>query len=491
MLKVQYVSMQKFQASNIIIFGGDGDLAYRKIYPALFEIWKSGLLKDKMLIYPVVRKTAKKQFLDRLSDALQTHLKHENDQDSNNIKSFFEIVEYVKISLPNEQEYKVLKSLLDGSKGFQNIYYFSTPSKAFGEISHLLKKMNLIDSSSKVVLEKPIGNKLSSFEKINNQIASAFAENQIYRIDHYLGKETVQNLMVLRFSNHLFEKSWNRDHIENIQITVAESIGVETRGNFYNETGALLDMVQNHLLQILCLVAMDPPHALNAESVRNEKLKVLKALRKFDENTPHNQSVKGQYTRGQINNVEVGSYLEDIELYHSSIETFVALRVYIDNWRWKNVPFYLRTGKRLAKRYSEIVINFKPVCHNIFNSAQTLENNKLIIRLQPEERIELVQLTKIPGPGGYRYKPISLKLDFIDSFEKRLPNAYERLIFDIIRGNQTLFMSDKELIASWSWIDGLISHWQQSSKQNELYKSGSWGPSHKVLLQDDHWFINE
>jgi glucose-6-phosphate 1-dehydrogenase len=344
-----------------------------------------------------------------------------------------------------------------------------------------------VSETSKVVIEKPLGYSLESSIAINDEITQAFDEHQIYRIDHYLGKETVQNLMVLRFANNLFERAWNAENIDSIQITVAESLGVEKRASYYDNSGALLDMVQNHLLQLLCLVAMEPPVSLEADEVRNEKLKVLRALRPLNKKTVQTDTVKGQYTRGKINGNQVSSYLEDIEKYESKTETFVAMRAYVDNWRWKNVPFYLRTGKRMIKRYSEIVINFKEVRHNIFPSKEKLNNNKLIIRLQPEERIELIQMTKIPGPGGYRYKPIALKLDYIDSFKERFPDAYERLIIDVIRGNQTLFMRQDELQAAWTYIESITNSWKSSNMSNVLYEAGTWGPGDLILDENESW----
>jgi glucose-6-phosphate 1-dehydrogenase len=293
--------------------------------------------------------------------------------------------------------------------------------------------------------------------------------------------------MVLRFANNLFERAWNAENIESVQITVAESLGVEKRASYYDQSGALLDMIQNHLLQLLCLVAMEPPVALEADEVRNEKLKVLKALRPLTKKTIEQDTVKGQYTRGISNGVQVNSYLEDIEKYESKTETFVAIKTYVDNWRWKGVPFMLRTGKRMIKRYSEIVINFREVKHNIFPSKEKLNNNKLIIRLQPEERIELIQMTKIPGPGGYRYKPIALKLDYNDSFKERFPEAYERLIVDVIRGNQTLFMRQDELQAAWTWIESVTSSWKSSGMPNVLYEAGTWGPGDDILNENESW----
>jgi glucose-6-phosphate 1-dehydrogenase len=292
--------------------------------------------------------------------------------------------------------------------------------------------------------------------------------------------------MVLRFANHLFEKAWNKENIEHIQITVSESLGVEARAGYYDKTGALLDMVQNHLLQLLCLVCMEPPASLDANAVRNEKLKVLQSLRLFSKDTLTDKVVRGQYTRGSVGETQVNSYLEDIEQYKSETETFVAIKTYIDNWRWKGTPIYLRSGKRMKKRYSDIVITFKEIAHNIFPDSQYPLQNKLIIRLQPEERIELVQLSKIPGPGGYRFKPISLKLDFVDSFDERMPDAYERLLIDVLRGNQTLFMRYDELEAAWKWIESITDNWKDIIPLT-LYESGTWGPGDQILDEGTQW----
>lgn len=475
-----------FQPFNIIVFGGDGDLALRKIFPAIFHRDQDGQL---LCPYNVIAITRSKPEETKFSEELIRFLKltAEENTSEESILSFAKKVNLIQVANASVEFYKELAKFINQFPDYQNIYYFSTPSAAFGPIAQTLKEAGLINELSKVVLEKPLGNSLESSIRINNDITKAFNEHQIYRIDHYLGKETVQNLMVLRFANNLFERAWDSEHIDNIQITVSESIGVEKRAAYYDNSGALLDMVQNHLLQLLCLVAMEPPHTLEADEVRNEKLKVLRALRPMNRKSVQTDSVKGQYTRGVVKGQEVQSYLEDIEKFNSKTETFVALKTYVDNWRWKDVPFYLRTGKRMSKRYSEIVINFKEVRHNIFPSKEKLNNNKLIIRLQPEERIELVQMTKIPGPGGYRYKPIALKLDYLDSFKERFPEAYERLIIDVIRGNQTLFMSQDELITAWTWIETITNSWKANNQANILYEAGTWGPGDLILDGGTSW----
>lgn len=477
---------ENFKAFNLVVFGGTGDLAYRKIYPALYHRFINGKSKIDFTIVTIHRKDlSQDDFYTNLRNSLEKSVKGKLDE-----KKFEIFAQKFRLILTKENTVKGFAELaaeINKTSNRQNIFYLSTPSSVFGEISTALKESNLVNKDSKVVVEKPLGFDLKSSIEINNLIIKAFDESQIYRIDHYLGKETVQNLMVLRFANNLFEQAWSCDGIDSIQITVAESLGVGTRSGYYNNSGALRDMVQNHLLQLLCLVAMEPPYSLDANNVRDEKLKVLKALRLFDEKSIVKNTIKGQYTRGNVNKEKVNSYLEDIEDYDSKTETFVAIKAFVDNWRWKDVPFYLRTGKRMKKRFSDIVINFKPVKHNIFPSKEKMLNNKLIIRLQPEERIELIQMTKIPGPGGYRYKPIALKLDYMDSFDERFPEAYERLIIDVIRGNQTLFMRHDELSAAWIWTESILHNWEKANMKNELYEAGSWGPGDEILDKGETW----
>lgn len=471
---------------NAVIFGGDGDLAFRKIYPALFHRFVAKQLKMDHDIFAITRsENSDGKFYANLEKFILQSIDYELDEKL--IGVFIEKIKLLSIPAHTKTAYSELKMHLDQHPDRQCVYYLSTPSSAFGEISDCLKSCNLINENSKVVLEKPLGNSLATSRAIHEKIGNSFQEDQIYRIDHYLGKETVQNLMVLRFANRLFESSWDSENIDNIQITVAENLGVEKRGDYYDKSGALLDMVQNHLLQLLCLIAMEPPSKLEANHVRNEKLKVLNALRLFDENSVKTGTARGHYTRGKIEGEKVNSYLEDIEKYESETETFVAIRAYIDNWRWKDTPFYLRTGKRMIKRYSEIVINFKSVKHNVFDTEGEIPGNKLIMRLQPEERIELVQMTKLPGPGGYRYRPISLKLDYVDSFTERFPEAYERLMIDILRGEQTLFMRQDELEAAWVWIESIVNGWKKSKQPKILYEAGSWGPGDGVLIENHQW----
>ncbi len=480
------IKSMKIIPFNFVVFGGDGDLAFRKIYPALFHRYIDNQLKISFNICCITRTANhEKEIFTSIRSFLLASIDFEFDEKL--IDSFLDLIKVFVISKATVQDYSELKAFLDENPDRQNVFYLSTPSSAFGEISATLKKCKIANKKSKVVLEKPLGYSLESSKEIQRQITKTFSESQIYRIDHYLGKETVQNLMVLRFANHLFEHSWSSDDIDSVQITVAESLGVEKRGDYYDKSGALLDMVQNHLLQLLCLIAMEPPIKLEAEYVRNEKLKVLNALRMFNENTVITDTARGQYSRGKINGEFVNSYLEDIHNYESNTETFVAIKAFVDNWRWNGTPFYLRTGKRMIKRYSEIIINFKTVRHNVFDTDGEIPGNRLIMRLQPEERIELVQMTKVPGPGGYRYKPISLKLDYIDSFHERFPEAYERLIIDVLRGQQTLFMHQKELEAAWKWIESITKSWKKVNKKNVLYEAGSWGPGDEIMNEKHKW----
>jgi glucose-6-phosphate 1-dehydrogenase len=314
---------------------------------------------------------------------------------------------------------------------------------------------------------------------VNDVIGSVFSEERVYRIDHYLGKEAVQNLMVLRFANGLFEPLWNAAHIDHVQITVAESLGVEGRAGYYDTAGALRDMVQNHLLQLLCLVAMEPPSRLNADAVRDEKLKVLRALKPL---APAGW-VRGQYRAGISAGAPVPGYLEDLGAGGSRTETFVALKAEVENWRWAGVPFYLRTGKRLAARLSEIVIAFRPVPHSVFDeSAGPVMPNRLVIRLQPDEGVELWLMIKDPGPGGMRLRQVPLDMSFSEAFGVRNPDAYERLVLDVIRGNQTLFMRRDEVEAAWAWIDPILEAWAQSNEAPKAYTAGTWGATASIAL---------
>ncbi|MCA1767426.1 MAG: glucose-6-phosphate dehydrogenase, partial [Idiomarina sp.] len=357
------------------------------------------------------------------------------------------------------------------------IFYLATPPALYSTICSGLSKQGLTKQPARVILEKPIGHNLASSQDINRSVAEHFEENQVYRIDHYLGKETVLNLLALRFANALFSSNWDNSAIDHIQITAAEQVGVEGRWGYYDDAGQLRDMVQNHLLQVLSLIAMEPPSKLDADSIREEKLKVLKALRPIDESNCQETTVRGQYHSGFVADQRVPGYLEeDGAKSNSQTETFVALKVNIDNWRWSGVPFYLRTGKRLPEKRSEVVITFKRQPHNIFNDTTTeLPPNKLVIRLQPDEGVEVQILNKIPGLGKRMHlKATNLDLSFDETFErKRIADAYERLLLEAMHGNQYLFVHRDEVEYAWRWIDGIVAAWENYEQPPKHYQAGT------------------
>jgi glucose-6-phosphate 1-dehydrogenase len=333
------------------------------------------------------------------------------------------------------------------------------------------------------VLEKPLGRDLASAQAINDEVGRVFAEDQTYRIDHYLGKETVQNLITLRFANFLFEPLWNSHAIDHVQITVAEDIGVGERGGYYDQSGALRDMVQNHLLQLLCLVAMEPPAAFDADAVRDEKLKVLRALKPIGAREVATCTVRGQYRAGALDGKAVPGYLEELGSERSDTETFVVVKAEVLNWRWAGVPFYLRTGKRLATRASEIVVQYRSVPYSIFTEvSRPLVPNRLVLRLQPDEGMKLYLMSKDPGPGGLRFKNAPLNLSYAETFTVGYRDAYERLLMDVVRGNPTLFMRKDEVAAAWRWIDPVLEAWKSEGIAPRPYPAGSWGPSDATAL---------
>ena len=387
---------------------------------------------------------------------------------------------------------RILRERLAGAPERVRVFYLSTAADLFGPVCQKLAAADLVTVRSRVVLEKPIGRDLKSAQAINEAVGEVFDESQIFRIDHYLGKETVQNLMALRFANSLFEPLWNQSAIDHVQITVSETVGLETRAAYYDKSGALRDMVQNHILQLLCLVAMEPPSALNAQAVRDEKIKVLRALVPITGEAAARLTVRGQYRAGAIEGAPVRGYLEDLGEATSRTETFVAIKAEIATWRWAGVPFYLRTGKRLAARVSEIAIQFKAVPHSVFDrSAGVIEPNRLIIRLQPNEGVKLVLMSKDPGPGGVRLRQTPLNLSFAETFKIRYPDAYERLLLDVVRGNATLFMRKDEVEAAWRWIDPILASWAEADTGPQPYAAGSWGPSQAIALvaRDDRSWL--
>ena len=474
------VSVEPF---DLVVFGGTGDLALRKLYPSLYQRDRDRQFTEPTRIISAARtEISTDAFRAQVDDALKRFLPPDQ-LDGETAARFLSRLTHVSLDASGDRGWAELAALLPSSAPGVRLYYLATTPDRFGDIAERLGAHDLVRDDARVVLEKPLGKDLASAAAINAQVATAFAEHQIYRIDHYLGKETVQNLMVLRFANALFEPLWNAAHIDHVQITVAETIGVGQRGGYYDGAGALRDMVQNHLLQMLCLVAMEPPSSLAPDAVRDEKLKVLKALKPIDGGNLAQTAVFGQYRAGACDGIAVPGYLADIGREQSHTETFVALKTEIANWRWAGVPFYLRSGKRMDSRVSEIVVNFRPARHSIFDpSVGPLAGNRLVVRLQPDEAVTLWVTIKDPGPGGMRLRHVPLDMSFAKTFDVHFPDAYERLLMDVVRGNQTLFMRRDEVEAAWRWIDPIVSAWRETAEPPRPYPAGSWGPAASVAL---------
>ena len=468
---------------DCVVFGGSGDLAERKLLPALYHRQIEGQFLEPTRIIGASRSPlSTEEYRAFAREALKTHLKP-GEFDEAEVEKFCKRLFYVSVDAKSEQGWDELKKLLDTGKDRVRAFYLAVAPSIFGAIAEKIRDHKLITDQTRIVVEKPIGRDLATALNLNDTIGKVFREEQIFRIDHYLGKETVQNLMALRFANALYEPLWNAQHIDHVQITVAEAVGLEGRAGYYDTAGALRDMVQNHILQLLCLVAMEVPSSISSESVRDEKLKVLRALKPITEANVEHMTVRGQYRAGASSGGPVKGYLDELEGGVSNTETFVAIKAEIGNWRWAGVPFYIRTGKRLAARVSEIVITFKPIPHNIFDQAGgRISANQLIIRLQPDEGVKQSLMIKDPGPGGMRLRGVSLDMSFAESFGVRNPDAYERLLTDIIRSNQTLFMRRDEVEAAWQWIDPILKGWEETGQQVQGYTAGTWGPSHAIAL---------
>jgi len=466
---------------DLVVFGASGDLAHRKLIPALYHRDCDGQIPENARIVCSARRDySHEDYREWASLALKEHVA---DIDEAHLDRFLNRVYYVKIDIGSGEGFDDLKKILNERTEVIRAFYLAVGPDLFATICEKIGQAGLVTDRTRVVIEKPIGKDGASAKVLNDTVGAVFDEHQIFRIDHYLGKETVQNLMALRFANALFEPLWNAAHIDHVQITVAESLGVGGRAGYYDTAGALRDMVQNHILQLLCLVAMEPPESMDADSVRDEKLKVLKALAPITEQNAERVTVRGQYRAGASAGGAVSGYLEELGDPASTTETFVALKAEIANWRWAGVPFYLRTGKRLAQRVSEIVVQFRPIPHSIFDEeAGTISANRLIIRLQPDEGVQMKVMIKDPGPGGMRLRQVPLDMSFAEAFKVRNPDAYERLIMDVIRGNQTLFMRRDEVDAAWTWIDPILEAWANSKDTPRGYTAGTWGPSASIAL---------
>ena len=472
----------KVEPFDLVVFGGAGDLAHRKLYPALFRRELGNQFSEPTRIIGASRRR-----LDR--DAFRTSVKDSLIKldlvDSNAgaaMERFLSRLDFVAIDATSEGGWADLKTLLGGDERIR-AFYLATGPDLFCPLAKRLGAEGLVTARSRIIVEKPVGRDGESAAAINDVIGSVFVERNIFRIDHYLGKESVQNLMALRFANILLEPLWNSAHIDHVQITVAETLGVEGRGDYYEESGALRDMVQNHMLQLLCLVAIEPPNSLEADSWRDEKLKVLKALQPINETNAANLTVRGQYRGGFADGGPVSGYLHDIGKGESDTETFVALKLGIANWRWASVPFYLRTGKRLPQRFSEIVVGFRHVPHVIFGMhPDGIPANRLVMRVQPDEGIKLWMMVKEPGPGEMRLQHVPLDMSFAKAFGVPAADAYERLLMDALRGNAALFMRRDEVEAAWRFIDPIRGAWAQSGDGPRPYAAGTWGPNASVAL---------
>jgi len=472
------------QPFDYVVFGATGDLTKRKLIPALYHRFKDGQFDEQSRIIGVSRsKLTDAEFQKAARDSIAQFVEKDY-QDEKTIDRFVSVCSYISNDVSDPAKWGDLSKNLRDDPKIVRAFYLAIAPDLFGPTCEYIKKQGYYRRDARVVIEKPLGHDLKSSIEINDEVSRIFAEDQVYRIDHYLGKETVQNLLALRFANVLFEPVWNSAHIDHVQITVAESVGAGTRG-YYDESGALRDMVQNHMLQLLCLVAMEPPASDDANALRDEKLKVLRSLKPIAGADVPRTTVRGQYRNGSVDGAVVSSYQDELpaERKGSRMETFVALKAEIENWRWAGVPFYFRTGKRLAGRASEIVIQFRNIPHSIFDHAEGAPRpNRLIIRIQPDEGVKLLMMIKDPGPGGMRLREVPLNLSFAATFTERTPEAYERLLLDVIRGSQTLFMRRDELEAAWMWIDPIRSAWDAATDQPHLYHAGTWGPSAAVAL---------
>ncbi|MCQ3828284.1 glucose-6-phosphate dehydrogenase [Microbulbifer elongatus] len=479
---------------DMVLFGGGGDLSLRKLIPALYRAYIEGGLNKDTRILPVVRRQEDADsYIKTAQQALKTHLR-DGEYSDKHWKAFSGLLRavYLDIAKPDEQ-WDGLVDILGKDTKRTRLFYLAIPPAVFGPCCENLSVKGLIHENSRVVVEKPLGYNAKTSDEINSKIAEYFPEDSIFRIDHYLGKETVQNLLALRFSNVLFEHLWDAKTIDHIQISISETVGLEGRAGFYDDTGAMRDMVQNHLLQLLCLIAMESPNSMSARNIRSEKIKVLEALRPLTGDSVDKNIVRGQYVAGGLGTELVPGYLEELKAANSTTETFVAIRAHIDNWRWTGVPFYLRTGKRMEKRCAEIVIQYKNVSHSVYQpEAGKVLPNRLVIRLQPEESIKMVLMAKKMDSLTMELQPVELNLSLSDTYDSFKSDAYKRLMLDAAANNSALFIHREEVAAAWAWVDPIIDHWRDTANQPQLYRAGTWGPqaSNQLLAENGHHWFN-
>jgi glucose-6-phosphate 1-dehydrogenase len=479
-------------ACAVVIFGASGDLTRRKLMPALYNLGVSRALPGGFAVTGVARRAkSDEDFRSEMFTALSTHSRRK-PIDTAVWRDFERGVHYVSGTFEDKKTYERLREHLEtidrdrGTRG-NRLYYFAVPPSEFGVIVDGLRAANLVTPASatrsggpwtRVVFEKPFGTDLESARELNETIAKVFDESQVFRIDHYLGKETVQNLLVFRFANGLFEPVWHREHVDHVQITVAEEIGVEGRGKFYEQTGVTRDIVENHVMQLLCLTAMEPPISLAADAVRDEKVKVLRSLRRMEASQVAENVVRGQYGRGHVRAEEVPAYRDEPDVAKdSSVETYVAMRMFVDNWRWGGVPFYVRAGKRLARRVTEIAIQFQKVPHPLFHTLDGgIAPNVLSMRIQPDEGISLRFTSKEPGQQTI-LRDVTMDFRYGAAFGSNTPEAYERLLLDAMRGDATLFTRRDEVEEQWAFIDAVLDAWRlEGNTPPPIYPAGSWGP---------------
>ena len=482
---------------DLVLFGGTGDLAWRKLMPALFQAFRHGTLPEGGRIIGIGRDKHSHEQYRALIQARFDKVELAKRPSAEEFARFAALLEFVPMDLSKVADYAALAETLNARNAQTVVMYVATAPSLFTMVCEQLATVGLNAPHIRVVLEKPLGHDLASNRAINQTVRRYFEEKQVFRIDHYLGKPAVQNLFALRFGNALFEPLWRREHIANIQITIAEDLGVESRGAFYETTGALRDMVQNHALQLLCAIGMEPPINAHADAIRDEKLKVLRSLKPWTAQTLASDVVHGQYSKGTAGGVPVPGYREEAGVNpQSQTETFVALRTEIANWRWAGVPFYIRTGKRLAGRDARIVVNFRPTPHAIFN-APANSANQLVIHLQPKDGLELHLLAQGQAARQSRTAaalvPVQLDLDFDKRFGSERVGAYERLLLDVIGGRLNLFVRSDEQEEAWRWVGPLIEHWAADSQGPRPYAAGSWGPSASsaMIARDGHCWAEE
>ncbi len=466
---------------DLAVIGGTGDLARRKLLPALYQRDRAGQIPAAARVIGAARGAMTDDDYRAFAAAALDEFVPAAERDGAIVARFLDRLRYVTVNLGTGEGWDRLAALMDERPDVVRAFYLAVAPRFYADAARAAREAGLLDGGARLVVEKPFGTDLASARALNAELTRQVDESALYRIDHYLGKETVQNLMALRFANSLFEPLWNSRHVDHVQITVAETVGVEGRGGYYDQSGAMRDMAQNHLLQLLCLTAMEPPYRFDPDAVRDEKLKVLRALRPIEGREAAAFAARGQYRGGPAGS----SYAQDAGVASSDTATFVALKAHVDNWRWNGVPFYMRTGKRLRARMSEIVVQFREPPHSIFPERAGLPRpNALRIRLQPDEGMTLDMTIKDPGPGGLRLAAASLDMSFADRLSKsgmRMPDAYERLLMDVVRGDQTLFMRGDEVEAAWAWVDPILAAWEDLGPP-EPYDIGSSGPEGALSL---------